>query len=862
MSDHPDHVNSGGGCGGGHDERRAPGAPHNPPGRTALDCRVGDYGSFLAAMLDRLASPAYPALRGLTVRTPDDPAIGLLDAWAVLGDLLTFHSERIADEGYLRTAHDHRSLALLGRLVGHVPRPGVAADTHLAYTLDRDPRAEDVVVTIPRGAISHSVPAASDEESQTFETSEDLAARWAWNELAVRRRRPALIGPDDLRRRPELLVSGTSLGLTVGDKLLFVFGGTAESGSGGQGAPPGGSWGRLLLPVARVTVDREEDVTAIGLPESAPPSLKELVDEVRRWITDPEAGEDPDDWGDAEPAPDHPDPRPVSRLIEEFDAQVLAPLRADLDGISTPAQLARRLAEPHDRLAEAQVLAAPYEEVAAWFERLEAVIGLLRERAVALDSSGPGGEVRLRSQLAEDRPAADSATGSPGAAHGSAAVRALGAVLPALRTRVVRPPSGARSAAGHDPLRLFGPGSDLAAGLLCALDPRVAHGMYAAWRRAAPAATAPPGTVPLLRELLAMRVTAAPFGAMAPLKPVQDDRGRVIRQTDWPLTGGELTAVRIVYDTAGKVPVKAEFQHIETGTSWQRTENLPQSAEFDLGPGKVQLSTRLGQDHDLGWLRSRPTDSQEPGVTATLLPGLPPLTLFVSRPAEDGRVHVVVDNGETQQWMLSRGEPPKQIPYGTYELTLRFTPGSEPPAVEIGIATVPEPANRYVLPLDSVQNSLTVGSWVAIERPRKGSGEPDGIPGDERLARVTTRVVAVRTAAYTNYGITGRGTQLTLADPWLDEHDVLLSAIRDTTVHAGGEPLRPADEPLGEDVHGNEIELAELYDGLRPGRRIVVSGERTDIPGPAGPGRPDGGPGHGAGGDRRRGPARRSRTAR
>ncbi|WP_349344983.1 hypothetical protein [Streptomyces rapamycinicus] len=399
MSDHPDHVNSGdSGCGcgcGGHDERRAaPGTPHNPPGRTALDYRVGDYGAFLAAMLDRLASPAYPALRGLTVRTPDDPAIGLLDAWAVLGDLLTFHSERIADEGYLRTAHDPRSLALLGRLVGHVPRPGVAADTHLAYTLDRDPRAEDVVVTIPRGAISHSVPAASDEESQTYQTSEDLTARWAWNELAVRRRRPALIGPDDLRRRSELLVSGTSLGLTVGDQLLFVFGGTAESGGGGR---------HLLLPVARVSVDRDEDVTAIGLPQSAPPSLKELVDEVRRWITDPEADEDPDDRGDAEPTPDHPDPRPVSRLIEDFDAQVLAPLRGDLDGITTSGQLARRLAEPHDRLAEAQVLAAPYEEVAAWFERLEAVIGELRERAGELDAAGSG-EVRLRSQLAEDRP--------------------------------------------------------------------------------------------------------------------------------------------------------------------------------------------------------------------------------------------------------------------------------------------------------------------------------------------------------------------------------------------------------------------------------------------------------------------------
>ncbi|MFD0428265.1 hypothetical protein ACFQ60_09425 [Streptomyces zhihengii] len=94
------------------------------PGRTALDYRVGEYGSFLAAMLDRLASPAYPALGGLTVRTPDDPVIGLLDAWAVVGDLLTFHGERIADEAYLRTADGHRSLALLGRLVGHRPRPG------------------------------------------------------------------------------------------------------------------------------------------------------------------------------------------------------------------------------------------------------------------------------------------------------------------------------------------------------------------------------------------------------------------------------------------------------------------------------------------------------------------------------------------------------------------------------------------------------------------------------------------------------------------------------------------------------------------------------------------------------------------
>ncbi|MET7617793.1 putative baseplate assembly protein [Streptomyces sp. NPDC005408] len=778
------------GCGcGGHDERHAPKALYNPPGRTALNYRVGEYGSFLAAMLDRLASPAYPALRGLTVRTPDDPSIGLLDSWAVVGDLLTFHSERIADEGYLRTADEHRSLALLGRLVGHRPRPGIAADTHLAYTLDRDPRAEDVAVLIPRGARSNSVPSTSDEESQAFETSEDLIARWAWNELAVRRRRPALLTPDDLRKRSEIFVSGTDTSLQTGDKLLFVFG--ADKDTAGQ---------RLLLPVARIRTDRDDDVTAIGLPQSAPPSLTELVTELREWIT-----EDEREAEEGEPTPDNPNPRPVSRIIEDFDAQVLAPLRADLGGIKTPAQFAARLVEPHDRLAEAQAIAAPYEEVAAWFEQLEAVVGELIERAADLEPSRPD---------------------TPAAASDSPAMRALGAVLPALRTRVVRPPSGARTLS-HDPGRYFAPGSDLGAQLLSALDPRVADGMYAAWRRAAPAAPA------LLRDLQAMRVTAAPFGATAPLKPVQDERGRVVRQTDWPLTGGALTTMRVVFDTAGRVPVSAEFQHIETGASVQVSENLPAEKTFPLGPGQISLMTRSAQDHDLSWLSRRPADSQEPGVTARLMSGLPERTLFVSRPGDDGRIHVAVHNGEPLERFLAPGEH-QQIRHGGYEVTLRYTVGSEPANVEVGIATVPEQANRHVVALDSVYDGITVGSWVAIERPRKGADDPDGIPGDEKLKFVTTRVTAVRTSAYTNYGVTGRGTELTLADPWLDEHDVLLSAIRDATVHAGGEALRPADEPLGEDVHGNELELAELYDGLRPGRHLVVSGERTDIPDTAG----------------------------
>ncbi len=830
---HPTSTDGSCGCGcAGHDERIGhTGAPHNPPGRTALDYRVGDYGSFLAALHDRLASPAYPALRGLTVRTPDDPALGVLDAAAVLGDLLTFHSERIADEAYLRTADEHRSLVLLGRLVGHRPRPGVAAGTHLAYTLDRDPRARDLVVTVPRGARSHSVPASSDEDTQTFETSEDLAARWDLNELAVRRRRPVPHTPDDLAKRPELYVAGTATGLHTGDRLLFVFGAQA----GGQ---------RLLLPVAGVRVDHDEAITAVTLPQSPPPTLKELIDETARWIAEPATPGEP---GDEPPTPEVPNPRPVSRLIEDFDAQVLAPLRADLPGLTIPDSFVARLTAPHDRLAEAQALAAPYETVAAWFEELQTVLAELRERAEQLAPSVPV-------------PQPDTNTATLVTPR-TAALRALNAVLPALRTSVAPLSAGSTGGKGaaHGP---YGSGSGLAAQLLAALDPRVADGLYPAWRQAAV-----PSTPDVLRELLAMRVGAAVFGSTAPLKPVQDANGRVLRQTDWPLVGGTLTTVRIIFDTAGKVSQRAEFQYTETGSAFQLVRPLPDHSTFPFGPGQVELTTRAGQDHELHWLSRRLTDSQDAGVTVRLLAGLPERTLFVGRPDEDGRVQVAVNNGEAKEYLLTAGAP-VQFTHGALEVTLQYTVAGGPPHVEINLASVPAPASRRLLQLDSVQDSITVGSWVTILRPRKGAanttsppvtgtvtakaagdtapdpavppaaapapGTPIPIPGDPGLAFVATKVVSVRTAAYTNYGITGRGSELVLADDWLDEHDVLLSHIRDAEIYAGGEPLQMADEPLGEDVHGNEIELDALYDGLQPGRLLAVSGERSDIPGTAG----------------------------
>ena len=63
----------------------------NRPGLSQLDYRIGTFGSFLADMKGRLSSAAYPELAALTTRDRSDPAIALLDAWAIVADVLTFY---------------------------------------------------------------------------------------------------------------------------------------------------------------------------------------------------------------------------------------------------------------------------------------------------------------------------------------------------------------------------------------------------------------------------------------------------------------------------------------------------------------------------------------------------------------------------------------------------------------------------------------------------------------------------------------------------------------------------------------------------------------------------------------------------
>ena len=199
----------------------------NRPALSSITYRAGRYSTFNASMLAALSDPAFPALAALRTRDTTDFSIALLDAWAVALDILTFYQERFANEAYLRTAVDQRSVLELAGLVGYLPSPGVAASAALAFTLSSAPGSPDNVL-IPAGSRVQSVPGPG-QTAQIFETSADLTAVIGWNALAAQTTVPwQLAGADT-----STWIAGTTNNINVGDALLFV------QATGGQPVPDG-----------------------------------------------------------------------------------------------------------------------------------------------------------------------------------------------------------------------------------------------------------------------------------------------------------------------------------------------------------------------------------------------------------------------------------------------------------------------------------------------------------------------------------------------------------------------------------------------------------------------------------------------
>lgn len=150
---------------------------YNRSGLSAIAYRVGTFAEFRQAMLQGIAR--QPELRALSTRDSDDYAITVLEAWAAVGDVLSFYQERTANEAFLRTATLRGSIQRLAALLGYSLNPGLAATAYLAFTVETGKE-----LSVPTALRVQNVP-EQDEKPQKYETLEAITAYGWLNDLTV-----------------------------------------------------------------------------------------------------------------------------------------------------------------------------------------------------------------------------------------------------------------------------------------------------------------------------------------------------------------------------------------------------------------------------------------------------------------------------------------------------------------------------------------------------------------------------------------------------------------------------------------------------------------------------------------------------
>jgi hypothetical protein len=519
----------------------------NPPGLSALSYRVGTYATFYETMLAGLTglvmqvpslsgngTDTVMPLAGLTTRDPSDPAIALLDAWAVVADVLTFYQERIANEGYLPTAIERRSLLELSRLIGYRLRPGVSASVKLAFTVTAGFEG-----TLPAGTRAQSIPGTG-QTAQFFETSVALDVRDTWNTLAPRLTRPQLITPAStvtgtgenaipLVTAADVIdtvyFDGLTTGLSPGDALMFIFG--PETG-----VTPAQQYLRLASVVdAQSNQSRTEVTLALeNLGLDAADMLQLYVDK-------------------------------ASFLFPGSDiaAQVVALLDPVIHNLEqTPGAAGVLLQAPRSRitLLQATAVSRGFTRVAAWLSMLlQAMQWASLGGATTLGLSA-GKRAVVVSPTYRELP--QTVPPSP--------LASLGQVVGDLAQAPSRPPANA--------LRLtrsvttsFAPQSDIAPRLLAALQPAAADSLYSAWS----ALAVPAGQV----QVYAARVKAGLFaGNWTGPATVTNDDSITTSFTSPTIGTAWATAVPSFQgstDGSAELPLDATYAKIQPG-SWVAIE--------------------------------------------------------------------------------------------------------------------------------------------------------------------------------------------------------------------------------------------------------------------------------------------------
>jgi hypothetical protein len=836
-------------------ERVTPVSNENRPGLSALVYRAGTHATFLETMLARLTTQRLPVpvgdevqssgprpLLALKTRDADDASVAFLDAWATVADVLTFYQERIANEGYLRTATERRSVTELANLVGYRPRPGVSASAYLAYTLE-----DKTDVTILEGSRAASTPGPG-ELPQTFETAEDLYARAEWNVFTPRQTRPQshLVRPktpieavNPIQR--SLYLKGTATSLKPNDPVLIDYDGKA----GGQ----------MLFRVMKVEPDNEAKRTKVTLepwvalpPLPAPPTPIPQVRPANEL-----AAEIMERYRDAEAFDVNPNTATAGRIIEQLERDDTL-LRDSKWKTKKPEDVSKEV-----RLYLEEKTLPPLREEHRLaregnFTKLEPWIGGLVSELTDLSNG-----------IAEEDAAATSGTSSSGTSGGvgggggsiqpfmftlhnssssagfgatlttsqasqltatTANKGAIGRVLPLLGQLTKPPSTPTRSkqqlSTGKSIAQAFSPASDNLPRLLAAFTPGASAALYKAWE-ALPVTQATPATV------YALRTRASLFGNSAPLFQDRNTDGTPKGDPqEWTLIRNARTAhetrrfrVNVIYSTNTDI----EF----TTLIYTARVDLLNSAGVVTNTASI---TRAIADTatPLTFALSEPVTLTVSGASNS---NLQRVTYTFSFSALKAEVSVRYDREQNGFHVSSTGANPVNADYDpvTTQGPLGFPTPSMTAECSVSVlgASTEFTEKPQVVNLDATYNKILPGGWVVIEKRPLRLDDTTHLP----VLPIITRALRVGDGSRADYGMTAKGTELELYGVWIDPaHELFENAVRKTTVYAESEQLELADEtidPVREDVCKTRVELGVLVAGLEAGRWMIITGERTDI---------------------------------
>jgi len=751
----------------------------NRPGLNAISYRAGTHGSFLTTMKARLAGNSQSPLAKLKTRDTGDFSIALMDCWATVGDVLTFYQERVANEGFLRTAGERRSVLELARLVGYVLRPGVAASTYLAYALDKPiaiPALIDVnavstappdpPVTIPAGSKAQSVPGPG-ELPQTFETSDDLIARASWNNLQVRVTRPQKI-----TESTRTIYFKGNPNLKAGDPLLLLIYSSP--------AKP------YLFRVESVTPDPVKERTRV----TVSPWLRNVDDD------------DPDASTGASFQ------QVVKAIIVRFSAVenfgVSATSRSGADTLRILEQLKSQLASTTD------------EATLAAFMRRQTLPKLKEQH----DAAVTGRFTRVEPWLSALIEALESAVKNEMATHagregglGAAplpkpkGVTTLGAVLSTLTKAPSIQPQSELELSRSVTSSLSANG-DLAARLLSELKPELGPVLYKAW------SNVPVSTSPNF-EVHTLRTRASLFGHNAPPEPVKNDEGVVTGTKEWDLHYFSTTSTEPF-----RIDMRSDQGHQQfTGVITVGSHPSEQQT-FNIGENTVEITA--AEEKVLVDVK-RVTDTV---FVIRFEFSTRPIVLSVG--LTFGQSNLSVDSSESGTGVSVSESTLTTAGSMTIRGQLQTTAGRQ--SKEAANVVWLDAAYDRLKPDshdDDDRSSPDTQSWIVLERP-EAVIDPDGTTFIPKL--VISRVVQVGERSRSDYGIALKSTRITLDKPWIDVRaSDDFEVVRGTAVFAESERLELAEEPIEDDIAGAELELAGLYEGLESGKWLIVSGERTDV---------------------------------